>query len=112
MAMRGVSGASIVVLRNTFPKILAELGAPQRCPTLWCDNAITIHLTQDPVYHARSKHIKVRYFFICELVQQGRLAVWKIAAETNLANIFTTALPCPVHFALVRLIGLARPGAP
>ncbi|CAI7742747.1 unnamed protein product [Closterium sp. NIES-54] len=37
--------------------LLAELGAPQHCPTLWCDNASTIHLTQDPVYHARSKHI-------------------------------------------------------
>ncbi|CAI7904746.1 unnamed protein product [Closterium sp. NIES-54] len=47
--------------------LLAELGAPQPCPTLWCDNASTIHLTQDPVYHARSKHIELRYFFIREL---------------------------------------------
>ncbi|CAI7732452.1 unnamed protein product [Closterium sp. NIES-53] len=60
--------------------LLAELCAPQRCPTLWCDNASTIHLTQDPVYHARSKHIELRYFFIRELVQQRLLAVWKITA--------------------------------
>ncbi|CAI7879669.1 unnamed protein product [Closterium sp. NIES-54] len=54
--------------------LLAELGAPQPCPTLWCDNASTIHLTQVPVYHARSKHIEPRYFFIHELVQRGLLA--------------------------------------
>ncbi|CAI7844906.1 unnamed protein product [Closterium sp. NIES-54] len=92
--------------------LLAELSAPQRCPTLWCDNARTIHLTQDLVYHARSKHIDLRYFFIRELVQQGLLAVRKITAEANLADIFTKALSRPAHSALLRLLGLARPGAP
>ncbi|CAI7899199.1 unnamed protein product [Closterium sp. NIES-54] len=92
--------------------LLAKLGAPQRCPTLWCDNASTIHLTQDPVYHARSKHIELRYFFNRELVQQGLLAVRKIMAEANLADIFTKALSRPAHSALLRLLGLARPGAP
>ncbi|CAI7742435.1 unnamed protein product [Closterium sp. NIES-53] len=92
--------------------LLAELGAPQPCPTLWCDNASTIHLTQDPVYHARSKHIELRYFFIRELIQRGLLAVSKIAAEANLADIFTKALLRPAHSALLHLIGFARPGAP
>ncbi|CAI7812131.1 unnamed protein product [Closterium sp. NIES-54] len=89
--------------------LLAELGAPQRCPTLWCDNASTIHLTMDPVYHARSKHIELRYFFIRELVQQGLLAIRKITAEANLADIFTKALSRPAHSALLRLLGLAPP---
>ncbi|CAI7790330.1 unnamed protein product [Closterium sp. NIES-54] len=92
--------------------LLVELGAPQRCPTLWCDNASTIHLTQDPVYHARSKHIELRYFFIRELVQQGLLAVRKITAEANLADIFTKTLSRLAHSALLRLLGLARLGAP
>ncbi|CAI7863691.1 unnamed protein product [Closterium sp. NIES-54] len=92
--------------------LLAELGAPRRCPTLWCDNAITIHLTQDPVYHARSKHIQLHYFFIRGLVQQGLLAVRKITAKANLADIFTKALSRPAHSALLRLLGLACPGAP
>ncbi|CAI5462058.1 unnamed protein product [Closterium sp. Yama58-4] len=92
--------------------LLAELGAPQTCPTLWCDNASTIHLTEDPVYHARSKHIELRYFFIRELVQKGLIAVRKIATEANLADIFTKALLRPAHSAFLRLIGLARPGAP
>ncbi|CAI5464484.1 unnamed protein product [Closterium sp. Yama58-4] len=92
--------------------LLAELGVPQRCPTLWCDNASTIHLTQDPVFHGRSKHIELRYFFIRDLVQQNLIAVRKIAAEANLADIFTKPLLRPAHSALLRLIGLAPPGAP
>ncbi|CAI7915623.1 unnamed protein product [Closterium sp. NIES-54] len=92
--------------------LLVELGAPLPSPTLWCDNASTIHLTQDPVYYARSKHIELRYFFIRELVQCGLLAVRKIDAEANLANIFTKALLRPAHSALLCLISLARPGAP
>ncbi|CAI7837911.1 unnamed protein product [Closterium sp. NIES-54] len=66
----------------------------------------------DHVYHARSKHIKLRYFFIHELVQRGFLVVRKIAAEANLADIFTKALLRLAHSALLRLIGLACPGAP
>ncbi|CAI7856488.1 unnamed protein product [Closterium sp. NIES-54] len=81
-------------------------------PTLWCDIASTIHLTQDPVYHAFSKHIELRYLFIHELIQRSLLAVRKIAAKANLANIFTKALLRPVHSALLRLIGLACPGTP
>ncbi|CAI7880828.1 unnamed protein product [Closterium sp. NIES-54] len=92
--------------------LLAELGAPRPCPTLWCDNASTIHLTQDPVYHARSKLIELRYFFIRELDQRGLLVVRKIVVEANLVDIFTKALLRPAHSALLRLIGLARPGAP
>ncbi|CAI7785381.1 unnamed protein product [Closterium sp. NIES-53] len=92
--------------------LLAELGAPQPCPTLWCDNTSTIHLTQDPVYHAHSEHIELRYFFIRELVQRGLLTVRKIAVEANLADIFTKALLRPAHATLLRLIDLARPGTP
>ncbi|CAI7896635.1 unnamed protein product [Closterium sp. NIES-54] len=60
----------------------------------------------DPVYHARSKHIELRYFFIRELIQRSLLAVRKIAAEANLADIFTKALLRPAHSPLLRLIGL------
>ncbi|CAI7762754.1 unnamed protein product, partial [Closterium sp. NIES-53] len=57
----------------TFP--LQELGFPQSAPTLWCDNQSTIHISQDPVYHTRTKHIELRHFFIRDLVQQEQLKV-------------------------------------
>ncbi|GJP62004.1 hypothetical protein CLOP_g19111 [Closterium sp. NIES-67] len=89
--------------------LLEELGAPQRCPTIWCDNASTIHLTKDAVFHGRSKHIELRHYFVRELVQGGHLRLGKIDSAANLADIFTKALPHAAHSSLLRLLGLAPP---
>ncbi|CAI7850542.1 unnamed protein product, partial [Closterium sp. NIES-53] len=89
--------------------LLEELGAPQRCLTIWCDNASTIHLTKDAVFHGRSKHIEPRHFFICDLVQAGHLRLDKIDSATNLADIFTKALPHAAHSSLLHLLALTPP---
>ncbi|GJP57649.1 hypothetical protein CLOP_g13536, partial [Closterium sp. NIES-67] len=89
--------------------LLEELGAPQRCPTIWCDNASTIHLTKDAVFHGRSKHIELRHYFIRELVQGDHLQLGKIDSAANLADTFTKALPHAAHSSLLRLLGLAPP---
>ena len=36
--------------------------------TIWCDNAGALALAANPVYHARTKNIKVDYHFVCEKV--------------------------------------------
>ncbi|CAI7780304.1 unnamed protein product [Closterium sp. NIES-54] len=41
--------------------LLTDLGSPQPCPTLWCDNDSTIHLTKEAIFHGGSKHIELRY---------------------------------------------------
>ncbi|CAI5483670.1 unnamed protein product [Closterium sp. Yama58-4] len=88
--------------------LLAELGHSQSSVTLSCDSASMIHLTENPVYHARSKHIEVRYFFVRELVQSGFLRLRKVDATANLADIFTKALLRAPHRFYVRELGLTR----
>ncbi|CAI7890287.1 unnamed protein product [Closterium sp. NIES-53] len=44
--------------------LFARLGHSQPSVTLSCDSASMIHLTENLVYHARSKHIEVNYFFL------------------------------------------------
>ncbi|CAI7837932.1 unnamed protein product [Closterium sp. NIES-54] len=92
--------------------LLEELGAPQLCPTIWCDNACTIHLTKDAVFHGRPKHIELHHFFIRDLVQAGHLRLDKIDSATDLADIFTKALPHAAHSSLLRLLGLTLPKSP
>ncbi|CAI7792728.1 unnamed protein product [Closterium sp. NIES-53] len=96
--------------RHWLTFLLEELGAPQRCPTIWCDNASTIHLTKDAVYHGRFKHIELRYFFICNLVQVGHFRLGRVYSAANLAGIFTKAFPHVSHSSLLRL-GLTPPVA-
>ncbi|CAI7920489.1 unnamed protein product [Closterium sp. NIES-54] len=85
--------------------LLAELGHSQPSVTLSCDSASMIHLTENPVYHARSKHIEVRYF-VRELMQSGFLCLRKVAAIANLVDIFPKALFRAPHRFYVRALGL------
>ncbi|CAI7807524.1 unnamed protein product [Closterium sp. NIES-54] len=88
--------------------LLAELGHSQRSVTLSYDSASMIHLAENPVYHARSKHIEARYFFVRELVQYGFLRLRKVTTTANLAGIFTKALLRTPHRFYVRELGLMR----
>jgi hypothetical protein len=88
--------------------LLQSLGHSQPTPTLWCDNESTIALTKDAIFSARSKHIEVRYFFIRELVQAGKLHVQHIAGTENVADIFTKPLSGENHKRLTAALGVQR----
>ena len=56
--------------------ILEELKLPQIDPTvIRCDNKSAIALTKNSVYHGKSKHIRIKYHFIRELVKRGDVEV-------------------------------------
>ncbi|CAI7808841.1 unnamed protein product [Closterium sp. NIES-53] len=89
--------------------LLAELGYPQPAPTLWCDNQSTIHLTKDPVFHGRTKHIEVHHYFLRELVQREQLKAEHIASDCNLADLFTKSLVRQDHYRLLSSMGVGPP---
>nr|GEV39215.1 retrovirus-related Pol polyprotein from transposon TNT 1-94 [Tanacetum cinerariifolium] len=51
--------------------LLGELGISQKFVTMHSDNQSEIHLAKNQVYHARTKHIDVRYHFIREILEEG-----------------------------------------
>ena len=38
-----------------------------------CDNQSCIKMTENPVFHDKSKHIEFRYFYIMDMVQKGAI---------------------------------------
>jgi aspartate carbamoyltransferase regulatory subunit len=53
-------------------KMMVGLFGVQLRPTMiYCDNQTCIKLSENPVFHDRSKHIEIRYHFICDYVQRG-----------------------------------------
>ena len=42
---------------------------------MFCDIQSAIHLTKNQVYHARMKHIDVRYHFVQEIIEEGGVLV-------------------------------------
>ncbi|PON33692.1 hypothetical protein PanWU01x14_350640, partial [Parasponia andersonii] len=57
---------------------LEELGQNYGKSTLHCDSQSAIHLAKNPGYHARTKHIQVRYHFIRSALEDGVLVLEKI----------------------------------
>ena len=56
--------------------ILSELKHEQvEGATIFCDNNSTISLTKNPVFHEKSKHIRIKYHFIRDLVKDGEITV-------------------------------------
>ena len=62
---------------------------------LWCDNASTIALSANLVFHSGTKHIEVDYHYVCEKVLRRDLCVRFVSGKDNLADMFTKPLPSP-----------------
>jgi hypothetical protein len=66
-----------------------------------CDSSSVICLAQNPFFHGRAKHIKVRHHFLRDHVENGDIKMKYIDTERQLADIFTKPLDV-THFASLR----------
>ena len=71
-----------------------------------CDNQGAIALVKDNKFHACTKHIDVCYHFICEVVEDGKVAVQYIPTGDNVSDIFTKPLAKAKFWELAELLGL------
>ena len=97
---RALSQAAAEVL--WLSSLFAELGIRlPHCPILWCDNQGAGSLAQNPVFHARTKHIEIDVHFVREKIASGLLKVQYVPTEHQCADILTKALPSS-RFAYLR----------
>jgi hypothetical protein len=61
--------------------------------TLFSDNQSAIALTKEHQYHARTKHIDVRFHFLRWIVEEGRLRLIYCPTDDMVADALTKALP-------------------
>jgi hypothetical protein len=57
-----------------------------------CDNQSCIKLTENPVFHDRSKHIDLKYHYIRDMVQRNVIKLKYIATNEHVADILTKPL--------------------
>ena len=69
--------------------LLDELGIGHKYIKVHCDSQSAIHLAKNQVYHARTKHIDVRYHFVREILEEGEIQIQKIPTTENPADMMT-----------------------
>ena len=83
--------------------LIGQMFSPFISPTtVFSDNQSAIALTADHQYHARTKHIDIRYHFIRYIVENGSVRLIYCPTGDMLADTLTKALPSAKvkHFAI------------
>ena len=95
-AMHGMKEA--LWLRSLISEVFGKLGD---ATTMFSDNQSAIALARDHQYHARTKHIDVRYHWIRWVIEQGSVQLIYCPTNDMVADALTKALPSTKvkHFA-------------
>ena len=85
-------------------RLLCDLGTVSDIPVLLMeDNRAAIAIARNPVGHARTKHIDVRYHFAREAVANGQIKLQYCQTRDMIADILTKAIS-KVQFEKLRLL--------
>jgi hypothetical protein len=100
---------SSIALSTTEAKYIASCSA--NCEAIWfrklltglfdlemeatvilCDNHSCIKMTENPVFHDKSKHIEIWYHYIRDIVQRGAIKLQYVGIDEQVANVLTKPL--------------------
>ena len=74
-------------------KLLKDFQIPVGAIPLYEDNQACIKILENPVYHARTKHIGIKVHLVRDYFEKGEIVVPYISTHEQLADIFTKPLP-------------------
>jgi hypothetical protein len=72
--------------------LISELGVPQDVIKVHCNSHSAICLTKNDMYQFKTKHIDIKYHFICDIIAKGKIKVNKILTDENPTDMLTKPL--------------------
>ena len=91
-----------------FQGLLGEFGIDKKYVKLYCDSQSAIHLAKNQIYHAKMKHIDVRYHFVREILEEGGVIIQKIRTADNPADMLTKVVAAIKFKLCLDLINIVR----
>jgi hypothetical protein len=74
-------------------KILENLfGHEMDTTIIHCNNQSCVKLSENPVFHNKSKHIEIKYHYIIDMVQIKSVHMQYISTHDQIADVFTKPL--------------------
>lgn len=73
--------------------LLNEISFANDSVDIYTDNQSAIHLSKNPVYHDRTKHIDIKFHFVRSMTESGLISLVKIPTEFNPSDMGTKVLP-------------------
>ena len=70
--------SEVVWLRKMLSRLF-DLEMDATC--IYCDNQSCIKLSENPVFHDKSKHIEIKYRYICDMVEKGDVKLQYVATD-------------------------------
>jgi hypothetical protein len=71
---------------------MSDFGEEYTHVPLQCDNTSAISVAKKPVPHSKIEHIEVRYHFLKDNIEKGKIAFIHVSTHDQLADIFTKPL--------------------
>jgi hypothetical protein len=76
-------------LRKLFSNLFDQI---PELTIIYCDNQSCIRLSEHPIFHERSKHIEIKYYFIRDKFQEGEVKLKYIPTDEQTTDILTKPL--------------------
>jgi hypothetical protein len=73
---------------------------------MFSDSQSAIYLTKDQMFHARTKHIEIKYHYVRDEIEKGKLKVCKINTHNNPADMLTKPVPVAKFELCSSLVGI------
>ncbi|KAK4391526.1 Retrovirus-related Pol polyprotein from transposon RE1 [Sesamum angolense] len=84
-----------------------QLPISTRIP-FWCDNQAAIHITANPMFHERTKHLDIDCHIVRDKYKEGFIRPSYISSKLQVVDIFMKSLPCASFLQLLPKQGFSR----